>query len=84
MLPSSVEEGTLWPKAMAGVVRVASVPTTPRWLPPALSSLSKEGSFVSFYVAVIIALSRIRRKCLCLSPALGSQRAMEDVLTWPT
>jgi len=24
----------LWPKAMAGVVRPARVPTTPRWLPP--------------------------------------------------
>src|SRR3989442_14416023 len=34
MLPSSVEEGKLWPKAMAGVVRPARVPTTPRWLPP--------------------------------------------------
>jgi hypothetical protein len=31
---SSVEEGKLWPKAMAGMVRPARVPTTPRWLPP--------------------------------------------------
>ncbi len=34
MLPSSVEEGMLWPKAMAGVVRPVHVPTTPRWLLP--------------------------------------------------
>src|SRR2546425_7815072 len=34
MLPSSVEEGKLWPQAVAGVVRPAPVPTTPRWLPP--------------------------------------------------
>ena len=34
MFPSSVEEGKLWPKAMAGVVRPARVPTTPGWLPP--------------------------------------------------
>ena len=48
MLPSSVEEGMLWPKAMAGVVRPAQVPTTPRWLPPALPSLSKEGSIFAY------------------------------------
>ena len=34
MLPSSVEEGMPWPKAIAGVVPPARVPTTPRWLPP--------------------------------------------------
>ncbi len=33
----------LWPKAMAGVVRPARVPTTPRWLPPALPLLIKGG-----------------------------------------
>ncbi len=43
MLPSSVEEGTLWPKAMAGVVRLARVPTTPRWFPPALPLLVEGG-----------------------------------------
>jgi hypothetical protein len=32
VLPSSVEEGMLWPKAMAGVVRPERVRTTPRWL----------------------------------------------------
>ena len=34
MFPSSVEEGMPRPKAMAGVVRPARVPTTPRWLWP--------------------------------------------------
>src|SRR5437867_5739272 len=43
MLPSSVEEGKLWPKAMAGVVRPARVPTTPRWLPPVLPLLIQGG-----------------------------------------
>jgi len=43
MFPSSVEEGKLWPKAMAGVVRPARVPTTPRWLPPALPLLIQRG-----------------------------------------
>jgi hypothetical protein len=43
MFPSSVEEGKLWPKAMAGVVRPARVPTTPRWLPPALPLLIQGG-----------------------------------------
>ena len=43
MLPSSVEEGMLWPKAIAGVVRPARVPTTPRRLPPVLSLLIQGG-----------------------------------------
>src|SRR5262245_33938718 len=46
MLHSSVEKGMLWPKAMAGVVRLARVPTTLRWLPPVPPSLSKEGTFL--------------------------------------
>jgi hypothetical protein len=52
MLPSSVEEGKLWPKAMAGVMRPARVPTTPRWLPPELPSLSKGGALSRTYVGV--------------------------------
>ena len=44
MFASSVENGMLWPQAIAGVVRPARVSTTPRWLAPALASLSKEGS----------------------------------------
>ena len=53
MLPSSVKEGKLWPKAMAGVVRAARVPTTPRSAcASAAPSLSKEGSFLArIYVA---------------------------------
>src|SRR5215831_15054766 len=43
MLPASVEEGTLWPKAMAGVVRPVRVPTTLRWLAPALPLLIQGG-----------------------------------------
>ncbi len=33
----------LWPKVMAGVVRLARIPTTPRWLPPALPLLIQGG-----------------------------------------
>ena len=51
MFPSSVEEGKLWPKAMAGVVRPARVPTTLRWLPPALPLLI-QGALSRTYVAV--------------------------------
>src|SRR5262249_13568047 len=53
MLPSSVEEGMLWPKAMGGVVRPARVPTTPRWLPPALPLLIQGGECLpGTYVAM--------------------------------
>jgi hypothetical protein len=43
MVPSSVEEGMLWPKAMAGVVRPREASTTPRWVPPALPLLIEGG-----------------------------------------
>ena len=43
MFPSSVEEGKLWPKAMAGVVRPARVPTPRAGFRQRCPSLSKEG-----------------------------------------
>jgi hypothetical protein len=48
MIPASVEEGKLWPKAMAGVVRPARIPTTPRWPVPALPLLTQGGQFFSY------------------------------------
>src|SRR5881396_1154073 len=55
MLPSSVEEGKLWPKAMAGVVRPARVPTTPRWLPPVLPLLIQGGELFLVLMSPLIA-----------------------------
>jgi hypothetical protein len=41
------------PQAMAGVVRPVRVPTTPRWLEPALSPpYPRRGVFARTYVAV--------------------------------
>ncbi len=54
MLLSSVEEGMLWPKSIAGVVRLARIPTTPPGFHHVKASqaftpsLSKEGSFVPY------------------------------------
>src|SRR5436309_13285140 len=55
MFPSSVEEGKLWPKAMAGVVRPARVPTTPRWLPPALPLLIQGGELFLVLMSLCVA-----------------------------
>jgi hypothetical protein len=52
MFSSSVEEGKLWPKAMARVVRPARVPTTPRWLPPAAPPYPRRGALSRTDVAV--------------------------------
>jgi hypothetical protein len=45
ILPSSAEEGMRWPQAMAGVVRPAWIPTTPRRLAPAPPLLIQGGEF---------------------------------------
>jgi hypothetical protein len=58
MLPSSVEEGKLWLKAMAGVVRPARVPTTPRWLPPVLPLLIQGGELFLVLMSPCIVMDK--------------------------
>jgi hypothetical protein len=59
----------LWPKAMAGVVRLARVPTTPRWLPPALPLLIEGGersTYVALYRSWITLTHNVARQSPCL------------------